>query len=122
MTEGVADIGIESGSEDDLFYAEKDWRRLQERSMTTGYREGLDHAAEEALQQGFDKAYVEGWKWGVEIGKLRGRIAAKKLMNMNNQNILDNLSLVEEEVNKIEKSKTVVKSILERISSSIDGV
>ena len=114
--------GFESGSEDDLFYAERDWRRLQERSITTGYREGLDHAAEEALQQGFDKAYVEGWKWGVEIGKLRGRIAAKKLMNMNNQNILDHLSLVEEELNKIEKSKTIDKSELERMSSSIDSV
>ena len=47
MTESVADIGIESGNEDHLFYAEKDWRRLEKRSLTTGYREGLDHAADD---------------------------------------------------------------------------
>ena len=47
MTESVADIGIESGNEDDLFYAEKDWRRLEKRSLITGYREGLDHAADD---------------------------------------------------------------------------
>ena len=87
MTESVPDIGIESGNEDHLFYAEKDWRRLEKRSLTTGYREGLDHAADEALQQGFDRAYVEGYKTGLENGKLGGRTSAIKLISQKDQSV-----------------------------------
>ena len=44
------DVGMESGSEDELFFAERDYEKMHQRSLTAGYREGLSHAAEEGLQ------------------------------------------------------------------------
>ena len=42
--------GMESGSEDELLIAGKEFRKLQERSLTSGYREGLGQASEDGLQ------------------------------------------------------------------------
>ena len=47
------DMGFESGSDDELVIAERDYERLHQRSLTSGYREGLSHAAEEGLQVGW---------------------------------------------------------------------
>lgn len=116
--------GLESGSEDELLIADKEYRRMQQRSLTSGYREGLGQASEDGLQDGFDSAYKEGFKLGMEIGKLRGRIAAKKLINVNNQDIIDKLTTIEDDLNSLEKDNTrsVQLSDIAQVSASLDSI
>ena len=96
--------GLDSGSEDELFFAEKDWSKMHQRSMTTGYREGMEKASEEGLHAGFDRAYTEGFKTGIDIGVVRGKIAAKKFINVDNMNNSAILDELEHELNVLEKS------------------
>ena len=117
-------VGIDSGSEDELFMADKEYRRMQERSLTSGYREGMGQASEDGLQEGFDSAYKEGFKLGMEIGKVRGRIAAKKLINVDNQDIIDKLTTIENDLNSLEKDNTrsLQLSDIAQVSGSLDSV
>ena len=117
--------GLDSGSEDELFFAEKDWSKMHQRSMTTGYREGLEKASEDSLQAGFDKAYTEGFKAGVALGGVRGQIAAKKFINVDNVNSLAILDELEHELNVLEKSdceSKVLQSKLEDITSKLKSI
>ena len=43
-------------------------------------REGRSTAEEEALQEGFDIGYKQGFTWAKSVGKLRGRLAAKRVV------------------------------------------
>ena len=36
-------------------------------------------AEEEALQEGFDEGYTKGFAWAKQVGRLRGRLAAKRV-------------------------------------------
>ena len=104
MTRDNDDGGMESGSEDELFLAEKDWKKMHARSLTNGYREGVGQAAEEGLQTVFDEAYVGGFRRGVELGKIRGRIAAKKFLNNDKPEIVAGLDSLELQLNSMENS------------------
>jgi len=98
------DDGIESGSEDELFLAEKEWRKLNTRSTTEGFREGISQASEDSLQAGFDEGYAEAFQTGLMIGKLRGSLAAKKLILGEGSNKIAQIEIIEEELNKCELS------------------
>ena len=43
-------------------------------------REGRSTAEEAALQEGFDIGYKQGFTWAKSVGKLRGRLAAKRVV------------------------------------------
>ena len=43
---------IASGSEDEMYFAEIEWRKLDSRSRIEGYREGRSKASEDSLQSG----------------------------------------------------------------------
>ena len=117
--------GLDSGSEDELFFAEKDWSKMHQRSMTTGYREGMEKASEEGLQAGFDKAYTQGFKAGIVLGVVRGRIAAKKFINVDNVNSIAVLDELEHELNVLEKSECenkVLQAKLEDITAKLNSI
>ena len=117
--------GLESGSEDELFFAEKDWSKMHQRSLTTGYREGMEKASDEGLQAGFDKAYTQGFKAGVALGAVRGQIAAKKFINVDNVNSVAVLDELEHELNVLEKSECedkVLQGKLEDIASKLNSI
>merc|ERR1711974_552727 len=67
------------GSEEELEVAGREWKRMEERSLKEGFREGRSTAEEEALQEGFDQGYTEGFTWAKQVGRLRGRLAAKRV-------------------------------------------
>jgi hypothetical protein len=74
------DDGIGSGSEDELFLAEKEWKKLNAKSTTEGFREGISQASLDSLQSGFDKGYSEAFQTGLLFGKLRGKFSAKRFI------------------------------------------
>ena len=92
------DDGFKSGSEDELFLADKDWKRLQKRSLTEGFREGLDQATEDELQAGFDAAYAEAFQSGLEVGRIKGKIAAKMVLLQDSPEKVRRLELLEAEI------------------------
>ena len=73
MTENI-------GDEEELLLAENDWSRMKQRSLTSGYREGLDQASDKCNQEVFDLAYVLGFRDGLSEGEQKGRMAAAKLI------------------------------------------
>merc|ERR1712098_669420 len=101
---GSDDDGIGSGSEDELFLAEKDWKKLNVKSAREGFREGISQASEDSLQAGFDAGYAKSFQTGLLLGKLRGKIAAKKLILGDvPETISVKIELIEEELNKYEE-------------------
>ena len=85
------------GDEEELELAGREWKRMEERSMREGFRsgygfcscseedlylcrEGRSTAEEAALQEGFDIGYKQGFTWAKSVGKLRGRLAAKRVV------------------------------------------
>ena len=70
------------GVEEEMLLAEKDWIRMKQRSLTSGYRDGLGQAIDEGNQTGFDLGYVQGFREGLSEGKLRGRMKASKYLDI----------------------------------------
>ena len=100
----MEDDGFASGSEGELSIAQRDWAKMQQRSLTQGYREGVTQGAEQGLQAAFDKAYTRGFNRGKECGRVRGRIAAKKFINSDKPEIIEILDILEQELNSMEKN------------------
>jgi len=119
------DDGIESGDEDELFFAEKEWKKMNEKSTKEGFREGIGKASEDALQDGFDKGYAESFQVGIFIGKLRGKVVAKKIVLGEGSEHIVKLDAIESELNKCENllrdspdRENVVKVQLENLETS----
>merc|ERR1711971_1284738 len=100
----MEDDGFDSGSEGELSIAQRDWVKMQERSLTQGYREGVTQGAEQGLQAAFDSAYTRGFTRGRECGRVRGRLAAKKFISSDKPEIIETLDSLEQELNSLERS------------------
>jgi hypothetical protein len=98
------DDGIGSGSEDELFLAEKEWKKLNVKSTTEGFREGISQASEDSLQSGFDKGYSEAFQTGLLFGKLRGKLSAKRLILGEGSEHIAEIDIIEAELNKCEET------------------
>ena len=121
--EDDVDDGFKSGSDDDLYLADKGWRKLQQRSLTEGYREGLDQASEDSLQTGFDAAYAEAFTFGLELGRIKGKIAGKMVLVQESEERVKRLELLQSEVSLLgsENSDTVTDA-LAKLSETIDNI
>ena len=71
-------------------------------------REGRSIAEEEALQEGFDHGYAEGFAWAKQVGRLRGRLAARRVKFKDSEIGLQ-LEKLAGEVEKLEFGKDVVE-------------
>ena len=100
----VEDDGFDSGSEGELSIAERDWAKMQARSLTQGYREGVSQGAEQGLQAAFDTAYTRGFTRARQCGRVRGRIAAKKFINSDKPDIIETLDSLEQKLNILEQN------------------
>ena len=117
------DDGFKSGSEDELYLADKDWRKLQKRSLTEGFREGLDQATEDELQAGFDEAYAEAFQSGLEVGRIKGKIAAKMVLFQDNPEKIRKLELLESEITSSKSQELCnIKDSLKKVSDEIDSI
>ena len=114
------DDGFKSGSEDDLFLADKDWQKLQQRSLTEGFREGLDQATEDELQAGFDTAYAESFTLGQQVGQIRGKLAAKMVLVQDSPEKITRLELLQVDIAKLNpQDLTTSKATLNKLSNEI---
>ena len=102
----MEDDGFDSGSEGELSIAQRDWAKMQERSRTQGYREGVTQGAELGLQAAFDIAYTSGFTRARQCGRVRGRIAAKKFINNDKPEIIETLDSLEHELNTLEQQSS----------------
>ena len=93
-----------------------DWTKMQERSLTQGYREGVSQGAEQGLQAVFDTAYTRDFTRARQCGRLWGRIAARKFINKDKPEIIELLNFLEEELNTFERSTSANITELENIS------
>ena len=117
------DDGFKSGSEDELYLADKDWRKLQKRSLTEGFREGLDQATEDELQAGFDEAYAEAFQSGLEVGRIKGKIAAKMVLFQDNPEKIRKLELLESEITSSKSQELCkIKDSLKKVSDELDSI
>ena len=117
------DDGFKSGSEDELYLADKDWRKLQKRSLTEGFREGLDQATEDELQAGFDEAYAEAFQSGLEVGRIKGKIAAKMVLFQDNPEKIRKLELLESEITSSKSQELCnIEDSLKKVSDEIDSI
>ncbi|XP_023323880.1 uncharacterized protein LOC111697940 [Eurytemora carolleeae] len=73
--------GLES--HDDCVMSDQEWKKLQLRSHTDGYREGFAIGKENALQSGFDAGYATALKVSQFYAKLRGRLAVNTFTSSN---------------------------------------
>ena len=102
----VEDNLFDKGYEDELSIAQRDWARMQKRSFTQGYRAGVSEGAELRLQAAFDTAYnrvftiTRAKQWG----RVRARIAAKKLINNDKPEKIQLLNCTEQELNSFERT------------------
>ena len=117
----MEDDGFDSGSEGELSIAQRDWAKMQERSRTQGYREGVSHGAELGLQAAFDTGYTRGFTSARQCGRVRGRIAAKKLINNDKPEIIQLLSCIEQELNTFERTTSASITELENISPRLSS-
>merc|ERR1711974_590392 len=91
------------GSEEELEVAGREWKRMGEKSLKEGFREGRSTAEEEALQEGFDQGYKEGFTWAKQVGRLRGKLAAKRVQfKESGSEIVLQLEELAKEVEKLE--------------------
>ena len=117
------DDGFKSGSEDELYLADKDWKKLQKRSLTEGFREGLDQATEDELQAGFDAAYVEAFQSGLEVGRIKGKIAAKMVLVQDSPEKVRRLELLEAEITALKSQElSIIKESLDKVSDEVDSI
>ena len=73
-------------------------------------REGRSSAEEEALQEGFDQGYKEGFTWAKQVGRLRGKLTAKRVQfKESGSEIVLQLEELAKEVEKLEFGKDVKK-------------
>ena len=96
------DDGIWSGSEEELYLAEKEWKKLNQRSTREGFREGISQASEDSLQAGFDEGYAKSFQTGLLLGKLRGKLAAKKLILGEGSEVIEKIVALETELREYE--------------------
>jgi len=84
---------------------------MEERSLKEGFREGRSTAEEEALQEGFDQGYTNGFTWAKQVGRLRGRLAAKRVKYKDSEDPEIGLQLekLAEEVEKLEFGNDVAE-------------
>ena len=117
------DDGFKSGSEDDLFLADKDWQKLQQSSLTEGFREGLDQSTEDQLQAGFDTAYAESFTLGQQVGQIRGKLAAKMVLVQDSPEKIKRLELLQVDIAKLNpQDLTTSKATLNKLSDEIDQI
>merc|ERR1719312_788929 len=102
------DDGIGSGSEEELLLAEKEWKKLNQKSAREGFREGISQASEDSLQAGFDRGYAEAFQTGLVLGKLRGKLAAKKLIVGECSELIEKIEAIEAELSEYEGKLTNV--------------
>ena len=112
---------FDKGYEEELSIARRDWARMQERSLTRGYRAGVSQDAELGLQAAFDTAYTRGFTRARQCGRVRGRIAAKKLINNDKPEIIQLLSCIEQELNTFERTTSASITELENISPRLSS-
>ena len=73
-------------------------------------REGRSTAEEEALQEGFDQGYKEGFTWAKQVGRLRGKLTAKRVQfKESGSEIVLQLEELAKEVENLEFGKDVIK-------------
>ena len=73
-------------------------------------REGRSTAEEEALQEGFDQGYKEGYSWAKQVGRLRGKLTAKRVQfKESGSEIVLQLEELAKEVEKLEFGEDVIK-------------
>ena len=94
---------FDKGYEEELSIARRDWARMQERSLTQGYRAGVSQGKELGLQAAFDTAYTRGFTRARQCGRVRGRIAVKKFINNDKPEIIETLDSLERELNTLEQ-------------------
>ena len=117
------DDGFKSGSEDELFLADKDWKKMQQRSLKEGFREGLDQANEDQLQAGFDSAYAKSFTVGRDVGRVKGKLAAKMVLLQDSQEKLERLKQIETDISSLKSQDLHTnKDALEKLSIDIDNV
>ena len=117
------DDGFKSGSEDELFLADKDWKKMQQRSLKEGFREGLDQANEDQLQAGFDSAYAKSFIVGRDVGRVKGKLAAKMVLLQDSQEKLERLKQIETDISSLKSQDLhTSKETLEKLSNDIDNV
>ena len=112
----VEDNLFDKGYEDELSIAQRDWARMQKRSLTQGYRAGVSEGAEVRLQAAFDTAYTRVFTRARQCGRVRGRIAAKKLINNDEPEIIQLINCIEQELNSFERTTSASITELENIS------
>ena len=117
------DDGFKSGSEDELFLADKDWKKMQQRSLKEGFREGLDQANEDQLQAGFDSAYAKSFIVGRDVGRVKGKLAAKMVLLQDSEEKLERLKQIETDISSLKSQDLhTSKDALEKLSNNIDNV
>ena len=117
------DDGFKSGSEDELFLADKDWKKMQQRSLKEGFREGLDQANEDQLQAGFDSAYAKSFIVGRDVGRVKGKLAAKMVLLQDSEEKLERLKQIETDISSLKSQDLhTSKDALEKLSNDIDNV
>ena len=117
------DDGFKSGSEDELYLANKDWKKLQQRSLKEGFREGLDQANEDQLQAVFDSAYAKSFIFGREIGRIKGKLAAKMVLFQDSPEKIKRLECLESDISSLNsQDHSTSKDALEKLSNDIDNV
>ena len=118
------DDGIWSGSKEELYLAEKEWKKLNQRSTREGFREGISQASEDSLQAGFDEGYAKSFQTGLVLGKLRGKLSAKKLISGEGE-VIEEIVAIEAELSEYEaKCKSMIEvneSELQLKSSEIEA-
>ena len=117
------DDGFKSGSEDELFLADKDWKKMQQRSLKEGFREGLDQANEDQLQAGFDSGYAKSFIVGRDVGRVKGKLAAKMVLLQDSEEKLERLKQIETDISSLKSQDLhTSKETLEKLSNDIDNV
>lgn len=64
----------ENDEVDEVFISHSDVRRSHEKQ---GYLDGLSHAKENSLQQGFDDLFPEGAKLAISVGKILAKVKSR---------------------------------------------
>lgn len=69
---------MESGSEEEIEVAKRDFDKIRGDLSTGGFREGAMKGHEAAFQSGFDTGYAQGFETAFLMGKLNGIIETLK--------------------------------------------
>ena len=102
--------GIDSGSEDELYHANTEWKKLNDKSAKEGYREGLNQATEDSLQKGFDQGYAQSFQCAILFGEARGRLVTKRIILGEES---EQISTIDKLFNELDDYQTKFKSDLD---------